>query len=410
MEQLTWFELVPRIILIDFMRYFVTAALAYFLFWIAFKRYWQHRIIQQKPFKARKMWSEFAYSMSTVLVFATIGTGILLAKKAGYTQIYDDFGAGGGWPWFGISLAVMIFLHDTYFYWTHRLMHHPRIFRHVHLVHHRSTNPSPWAAYAFHPFEAVISALIYVIFVFTIPLHGLALFALLLYMIVRNVLGHLGIEFLPKGFVKNRWLNWHSTTTHHDLHHKDFGHNFGLYFTFWDKLCGTEHPAYHAKFEEVTSRKRDDLKPRPATPSSKLVGLVLFLGLFIFSQNMLAQTPLGKWKTIDDGDGEARSLVEITATDGVLSGKILEIYPRSCDIPDPVCDRCAGERKNAKIAGMTFLWGLQKVGDEWKNGAILDPANGTVYRAKIWLENDKTLKVRGYWGIFWRTQTWYRVE
>jgi sterol desaturase/sphingolipid hydroxylase (fatty acid hydroxylase superfamily) len=93
------------------------------------------------------------------------------------------------------------------------------------LVHHRSTNPSPWAAYSFHPVEAVVEAGIFVVIVFTIPAHGLALFAFLLYMIVRNVLGHLGIEFLPKNFLHNHWLRWHTTTTHHDLHHKCFDHN-----------------------------------------------------------------------------------------------------------------------------------------------------------------------------------------
>jgi lathosterol oxidase len=71
-----------------------------------------------------------------------------------------------------VSLALMLLLHDAWFYWTHRLMHHPKIFRHVHLVHHRSINPSPWAAYSFHPIEAVIEAGIYLLIVFTIRRTG----------------------------------------------------------------------------------------------------------------------------------------------------------------------------------------------------------------------------------------------
>jgi sterol desaturase/sphingolipid hydroxylase (fatty acid hydroxylase superfamily) len=88
--------------------------------------------------------------------------------------------------------------HDAYFYWALRLMHHPKIFKHVHLVHHRSTNPSPWAAYSFHPIEAVLEAGIFPLIVFTIPMHSLALVTVLIYMITRNVLGHLGMEILPK--------------------------------------------------------------------------------------------------------------------------------------------------------------------------------------------------------------------
>lgn len=284
-------------------------------------------------------------------------------------------------------------------------MHHPKIFRHVHLVHHRSTNPSPWAAYSFHPLEAVIEAGIFVLIVFTIPAHVSALLVFLVYMIVRNVLGHLGIEFLPKRFLKNRWFNWHTTTTHHDLHHKSFDHNYGLYFTWWDRWFGTEHPAYEQVFEEVTSR------PKDASEASKAIlkTLPLLLPALFSAQLAFAQSPIGIWKTVDDGDGEARSLVQIEASGAGFSGKVVAIYPRSCEPADPVCTKCPGERKDKPIKGMYMLWGFKPSGSEWVEGSILDPANGRIYRCKMWMENDgKALNVRGYWGIFWRTQTWYR--
>lgn len=249
----------PFILMNDFLRYFIAAGLAYLLFWVLFKKYWEHRIIQQKPPKLKNMKFEFAYSMSTVFIFAIIGIGIISAKIAGYTLIYDEVEAYG-WGWLFISIGLMLLLHDTWFYWTHRLMHHPKLFRHVHLVHHRSTNPSPWAAYSFHPIEALIEAGIFPLIVFTIPAHKFALLFFLTYMITRNVQGHLGIEFLPKWFVHNKWINWHTTTTHHDLHHKDFNSNYGLYFTWWDKLLGTEHEKYEECFEEVTSRTRTSLE------------------------------------------------------------------------------------------------------------------------------------------------------
>lgn len=396
-------ELFPQVLFADFLRYFLAAGTAYLVFWIIFFKRWRHRIIQRKLPEAKTMWLEFRYSMSTVLIFALIGFGILSMKNAGYTLIYNDFNEYGG-LWFVVSLVLMILLHDAWFYWTHRLMHHPKIFRHVHLVHHRSTNPSPWAAYSFHPIEAVIEAGIFVLIVFTIPSHRLALLTFLLYMITRNVLGHLGIEFLPKGFLKNRWLNWHTTTTHHDLHHKHFDHNYGLYFTWWDRWFGTEHPKYRETFGEVTSREKEAEKPIPARAAKALLGALLL------ANAALAQSPVGAWQTIDDGSGKPRSVVQIEEKSGLLEGKITQIFLQPCEPPDPVCTKCSGERKNAKVVGMTILWGLKKDGEQWTGGSILDPANGTTYRSALWLEDADTLKVRGYWGIFWRTQTWKRVK
>lgn len=255
METLIADQLLTPILLTDFLRYFLTAGGAYLFFWIGFKKDWAHRSIQQREPKKKKMWFEFKYSMSTVAIFTFIGWGIFLAKKAGYTLIYDNI-SDFGWAWFFFSLLLMILFHDAYFYWTHRLMHHPKIFKFVHAVHHRSINPSPWAAYSFHPLEALVEAGVFVIIVFTLPAHELALLLFLIYMITRNVLGHLGIEILPAWFITNKWVNWHTTTTHHDLHHRYSNSNYGLYFTWWDKWCGTENKKYRKKFQEVTSRKR----------------------------------------------------------------------------------------------------------------------------------------------------------
>lgn len=247
-------ELFKYILLSDFLRYFITAGSGYVLFWILLKRRWEHRNIQKKQFKRSRIWFEFRHSMYTIVIFALIGWALVTAKNAGYTQMYDEV-AECGLLWLMTSIVLMIVLHDTWFYWTHRFMHLPVVFKHVHLVHHRSTNPSPWAAYSFHPIEAVIEAGIFPLIVFSIPAHGFALMTFLIYMIIRNVQGHLGIEILPRWFISNRWLNWHTTTTHHDLHHRDFNGNFGLYFTFWDRWCGTENKSYRSKYIKVTSRK-----------------------------------------------------------------------------------------------------------------------------------------------------------
>jgi sterol desaturase/sphingolipid hydroxylase (fatty acid hydroxylase superfamily) len=378
------------------------------LFWVVFKKRWQHRNIQQKPLKRERIWSEFGYSLSTVVIFSCIGFCIILLKRAGHTLIYDEIGQFG-WAWFIVSIGLMLLLHDAYFYWTHRLMHHPKIFRHVHLVHHRSTNPSPWAAYSFHPIEAVIEAGIFVLIVFTIPAHPLALLSFLVYMIGRNVLGHLGIEFFPNSFMQNKWVNWHTTTTHHDLHHKHFNGNYGLYFTWWDRWFGTERSEYRQIFEEVTSRPTasHEKETMVNVMAKKAVVALFFTVLAQFPAN--AQSPVGTWQTIDDGDGKPRSTVQIEAAGKGLTGKVLDLFPRSCEPPDPVCDRCPGTRRGQPVKGMNILWGFKKSGNEWTGGSILDPANGKTYRCTVWLEDADTLKVRGYWGLFWRTQTWKRM-
>lgn len=244
-----------HIITIDFLRYFIPASLAFFLCWILFKEKLKHRFIQKNLPSAKKLWTEFRYSMSTVSIFAVIGVGIVTADKHGLTQLYHKVG-DFGLLYLAGSLLIMVLFHDMYFYWTHRWMHHPRLYKYVHRVHHLSTNPSPWAAYSFHPLEAIVQALVFPIILFSMPVHTSVAFAFLIYMIVRNVWGHLGYELFPKRFMNLKWLNWHTTTTHHNLHHEKFTANYGLYFTWWDRWFNTEHKQYEERFREVTHRER----------------------------------------------------------------------------------------------------------------------------------------------------------
>jgi len=115
----------------------------------------------------------------------------------------------------------------------------------------------------------------------------------------------------------------------------------------------------------------------------------------------------GKWTSIDDNSGEPRSVIEITERAGKFFGKVVKIYSKPGEDPDPICDKCSDEdpRFKQKVIGMEILKELVKEGDEFGSGHILDPENGKVYRCKVWLDG-KLLKVRGYWGPFFRTQTW----
>ncbi|HEY3402623.1 MAG TPA: DUF2147 domain-containing protein [Ohtaekwangia sp.] len=285
-------------------------------------------------------------------------------------------------------------------------MHHKKVFKHVHRVHHESTNPSPWAAYAFHPWEALIQAMVFPIMVFTIPLHPIVMTLFLLYMIVRNVIGHLGFEIFPKGWTKNKWLSWTTAVTHHNLHHEKFNSNYGLYFTWWDRWMKTEDKAYHQKFEEVKSRPK--LTENKPAKTSVTITVILIVCAFAAK----AQTVEGRWTTYNEETGTAISTIEIVKSGNSIEGKVTEIFLEPFQGEDPTCTKCSGERKGKKVINMNILWGFKKDGSDWTDGKILDPASGEVYNSKLWLEDNNTMKVRGYGGmmdLFYRTQTWKRI-
>jgi len=157
----------------------------------------------------------------------------------------------------------MIVLHDTYFYWTHRLMHWKPLFKLAHKTHHLSTNPTPFAAYAFHPIEALVEVGIIPLIAFTIPHHASAITIFSLYSLLLNVTGHLGYELFPKGFASHKLFKWHNTSTHHNMHHRLVKCNYGLYFNFWDRLMKTNHPHYEQSFNAVIETREQGKINRP---------------------------------------------------------------------------------------------------------------------------------------------------
>jgi Delta7-sterol 5-desaturase len=238
---------------IDALRYFVVAGTAFLVFWVWQRERFEPRLIFGKRAPASKMWRDVGWSISTVLIFSMCGVGVYFGGKAGIFRRYDD-PAAYGWWWLALSIPVLIVLQDTYFYFTHRAMHHPLLYRWVHRTHHVSTTTSPWTAYAFSPFEALVHAAFVPLVWLVLPLNEIAVFVFLLFMMVRNVLGHLSIELFPSGFSKSRVWGWSTTTTHHAQHHQHFRANYGLYFTFWDRLLGTTHERYDEAFEAVSKR------------------------------------------------------------------------------------------------------------------------------------------------------------
>lgn len=233
-------------------RYLLIAGLFYVVFYVWFPQKWQQRKINNRAYKSGQFKREVKWSTLTALLFAIAGAGMVVFWQKGYTEVYLNSADYPVW-WLPVSLLLAMLLHETYYYWLHRWMHHPRVFRTVHKVHHDSNITSPWTAFSFHPLEGVLQALFLPLLLLILPMHLYVVIVQLTLMTFSSVINHLDIEVYPKGFAKNVVGRWFIGATHHSLHHKQFKYNYGLYFTFWDKWKGTESPLYRQLFEEKTA-------------------------------------------------------------------------------------------------------------------------------------------------------------
>jgi lathosterol oxidase len=183
---------------------------------------------------------EIGWSLASAAIYG-IPAGVVAWGWAnrGWTRIYADLHA---WPLWYLPVSVLLYLlaHDAWFYWTHRVMHRPRLFRRAHAVHHASRPPTAWAAMSFHWIEALTGAVVIPLLVFAIPIHVGALGLVLAIMTVMGVTNHMGWEIFPSFVWRGPLGAWLITASHHQRHHDLYGCNYGLYFRFWDRLCGTD--------------------------------------------------------------------------------------------------------------------------------------------------------------------------
>ncbi len=116
----------------------------------------------------------------------------------------------------------------------------------------------------------------------------------------------------------------------------------------------------------------------------------------------------GRWKTIDDQTGQAKSVVEIKQNaNGTLSGRIVELLNPSK--PNPACDKCKDDRKDKPITGMEIIRGMKKDGDAYAGGTILKPDEGKVYKSKMKLiDGGGKLEVSGCVAFICKSQVWLR--
>ena len=250
------------------------------------------RRIQKRAATRADYTREVLSSLRTVFVFGVTTLATVIGVETGVILLEIDSA-----PLFTViwQFALIVVLHDAYFYWIHRAMHTKRLFNATHLHHHKSRTPTPWTAYSFSSWEAAAEAAFVPLFLLTTSLFGiafagLAMFLFLWNMIIRNVMAHTGHEIFPAGWLDIPVLKWISTTTHQDLHHSS-GHNFGFYFTWWDKWMGTEHPRYAEEFNKNAKPLRLPSIPRKAAERLSVTLAALFAAAVTLNGWWIAAEP-----------------------------------------------------------------------------------------------------------------------
>lgn len=234
-------------------RYAVFTVGVWLALWVVLRPVLAARKIRDAAPPARQLWTEFFFSLRSMLIFATAGVGVYFMYRAGLYPLVE-LADGWGPVWFGVSVVAGLIGLDAWFYWTHRLMHDPRLFRRFHRRHHRSHNPSPFTAYSFDVGEALLLFGFVVVWPWVFPMSSGAMVWVMTYQIVTNTLLHSGYELMPARRDGRPMLDFIVTTTHHDLHHGQAGYNYAAWFTWWDRWMGTEHPEYLKRYAEVAWR------------------------------------------------------------------------------------------------------------------------------------------------------------
>ncbi|HLT75652.1 MAG TPA: sterol desaturase family protein [Ohtaekwangia sp.] len=225
--------------------------LAAYIYGLVLTRWIRRKAIAGNHSDLRRRHKEIRWAVVSSAIFSVLAALTWLAYQYGLTRVYTEIHTFGI-TYFIFSIILMLFLYETYYYWLHRWMHKPGIFRIVHRVHHQSVHTSVFTSFSFHPLEAILQFIFLPVMVMIIPVHYAAIAIVLLLMTISAVVNHAGVEIYPENFVTHRIGRWLIGATHHDIHHKDFRKNFGLYFTFWDKWMNTESEKFPEEFSRNT--------------------------------------------------------------------------------------------------------------------------------------------------------------
>jgi Delta7-sterol 5-desaturase len=231
--------LIVALTFIIFLRYLLFSLAYHFTFFKLLKKSFNSRFLHKKKLKSKQFKKEIYWSAISGLIFGGFAVLFYYLFLNNYTEIYNDINLYPKW-YIPISVLLFLFLQDTYYYWAHRWMHLPKIYKYFHLVHHKSIHTSVFTSFSFHPLETILQAIFFPLVVLFLPIHLYAFLIVLGLMTISATINHAGVEIYPSGKLGLWYQKWVIGATHHDKHHTKFNYNYGLYFTFWDRIMKTE--------------------------------------------------------------------------------------------------------------------------------------------------------------------------
>ena len=223
-----------------FLRYLIFSGAYHFFFFKLFKKTFESRFLKRKKHKKKQRIKEIYWSALSGLIFGVFIIFCYYLWKIDVTLIYKNVSTYPIW-YIPVSVFLFLFLQDTYYYWAHRWMHNPKVYKYFHLIHHKSIHTSVWTSFSFHPLETILQALFLPIVCCILPMHFYAIIAVLSIMTFSATINHAGVEIYPSGKFGKWFQSIFIGATHHDCHHTKFNYNYGLYFTFWDRVIDTEY-------------------------------------------------------------------------------------------------------------------------------------------------------------------------
>ncbi len=231
----------------------IIMSVTYLIFWVALGKKLSNRKIQLSK---RAGWSQIKGEIIATL-FSFIGSTafmllLLSFKDNGIAKFYIETGKYGWWYEL-ITVVVMVLISDTWFYWSHRIMHHQSIYKYVHALHHKSLDVNPYTSTSFHVIEALWLTVWILPLTMFMPVSMVALGVMQVLGTFNNLKSHLGYELFPN-FFSVAPFNILVTATNHSLHHTQYNGNYGLFFRFWDIVCGTELNTTNSTFAEIHQR------------------------------------------------------------------------------------------------------------------------------------------------------------
>lgn len=214
----------------------------------------QYKLQPSKPFTAEQEWNCFKRLMFSHFVIELPLMGV------GHYVFTHVLGMRMDLPlpsWQSTALMVLgsLVLEDFYFYWIHRLLHHPALYKHIHKMHHDHSAPFGMAAEYAHPIETIFLG----IGTFLGPLFfGTHVFQLHVWLLVRlfqTIEAHVGYD-LP--WSPRQFLPFYGGAEYHDFHHETFTGNYASSFIIWDYVFGTD-VKYRQRREKLRAQGKGPL-------------------------------------------------------------------------------------------------------------------------------------------------------